>query len=136
MEVMLSVLMEWQLSLYVRGLNLQQIVLRPFCPKTALDLDHGIYNGTPVLELFHLDIFTTTGNATATTGAFPSGSHPGIDGLWHHVSFVYDGANITLYVDGAVVGTPEALTGTVQDVTDSVVNGSQGRWYGIHNRNH
>ena len=70
-------------------------------------------------------IFTTTGNATATTGAYPSGSHPGIDGLWHHVSVVYNGAYITFYVDGAIEGTPEALTGTIQDMADSVVNGSR-----------
>ena len=34
-------------------------------------------------------------------------------GQWRHLTGVYDGSNIKLYIDGAQVGTPSSLTGTV-----------------------
>jgi hypothetical protein len=62
-------------------------------------------------------IFTTDDNRTANSETFSAASHPGIDGKWHHVMCIYDGANISIYVDGAPSGTPGALTGSLNNTS-------------------
>jgi hypothetical protein len=39
------------------------------------------------------------------------------DGKWHHVAGVYNGSNLTIYVDGAQVGGTTSQTGNVNDTT-------------------
>jgi len=53
-----------------------------------------------------------------------------LDGKWHHIAGTFDGKTITLYVDGAVVGSRECA-GTLQTNTDPLFIGARGgtvRW--------
>jgi len=55
------------------------------------------------------DFYLNTAGALTFEGQAGSGSYsppvPLVDGSWHHVMLVHDGANLRLYVDGVVAGT-------------------------------
>ena len=55
--------------------------------------------------------------APSTTGALR-------DTRWHHVFCVYNGATISVYVDGVLSGTPVAQTGNLNSRTDAICIGS------------
>ena len=58
--------------------------------------------------------------STNGTGASGSSYYPvnSINiGQWYHFVGVYDGSNVLLYVDGTLIGTPTALTGSLQNTT-------------------
>lgn len=86
----------------------------------------GIYirdNGGNVLDGYFHSASGTDYNVTATV--------TGILGAWHQIALTYDGATLTLYVDGASVGTaaasgalPPLTTGNaiVGDLQDGVIN--------------
>jgi hypothetical protein len=78
-------------------------------------------NGVPVAVI---DAGATYVAANGPAGSIKSGT-------WRHVAFVWNGATITVYVDG-VAGTPVAYTGTVTKTATTVIgNGSQATayWY-------
>lgn len=62
-----------------------------------------------------LVIFTSNGAHQSITETFSTGE-------WHHLVGVYNGSYITMYIDGAQSGTPEAHTGTIDndDVSFSI----------------
>jgi Concanavalin A-like lectin/glucanases superfamily len=72
------------------------------------------FNGDPATQLawYRWD-GAFTFNVTRVSGAY------GDTTTWHHVAFVYDGTNITPYLDG-VAGTPVASAATLTTSTTSV----------------
>ena len=65
---------------------------------------------------FQFYVSTTDTVAALTTYAIT----PDTD-RWYHIAGIYNGSNITLYLDGAPVGTPTSLTGTVLTNTNTDV---------------
>ena len=65
-------------------------------------------------------------NGVPTYGFYIIGTTNVNDGQWHHFAGVYDGSNITLYVDGAVDATSTA-TGTISTNTNNLwIGGNSG----------
>ncbi|MBN1973855.1 MAG: LamG domain-containing protein, partial [Sedimentisphaerales bacterium] len=62
------------------------------------------------------------GSATGTTNVR--------DGQWHHLAGVWDGANITLYVDGKVDGTAATTGGSTATTTLSMMIGENATYTG------
>nr|WP_298795132.1 LamG domain-containing protein [uncultured Acetobacter sp.] len=58
-------------------------------------------------------------NISSTTNTTINGTTAICDGAWHHIAAVYDGANITLYVDGKNDATG-AVSGTNLDFNDGL----------------
>jgi len=52
------------------------------------------------------------------------------DSLWHHASVTYDGANITLYLDGLQLGAQTASTGSIIDNSLSLRIGRDNTGFG------
>lgn len=72
----------------------------------AATQDWGVYAASGGNYYVFISAATQPGVDTGT--AFSSTT-------WHHVVGVYDGANVTPYVNGAPAGTPAALTGDLQN---------------------
>lgn len=72
----------------------------------AATQDWGVYAASGGNYYVFISAATQPGVDTGT--AFSSTT-------WHHVIGVYDGANVTPYVNGAPAGTPAALTGDLQN---------------------
>ena len=64
-----------------------------------------------------------------TSYSGPTGATTVVDNSWHYVAMVYDGQNLTGYVDGKVDLSPLAKTGNVQQVSNNFYIGSMGTSY-------
>ena len=63
-------------------------------------------------------IVSTNGTQIFSSSVYPRNS---INiGQWYHFVGVYDGSNILFYVDGTLIGTPTALTGSLQNTTSEL----------------
>ncbi len=63
-------------------------------------------------------IVSTNGSQISSSSVYPKSS---INiGQWYHFVGVYDGSNILFYVDGTLIGTPTALTGSLQNTTSEL----------------
>ena len=63
-------------------------------------------------------IVSTNGSQIFSSSVYPRSS---INiGQWYHFVGVYDGSNILFYVDGTLIGTPTALTGSLQNTTSEL----------------
>ena len=63
-------------------------------------------------------IVSTNGSQISSSSVYPRSS---INiGQWYHFVGVYDGSNILFYVDGTLIGTPTALTGSLQNTTSEL----------------
>jgi len=60
-------------------------------------------------------------STTGTVAALTSYSIVPDTDRWYHIAGIYNGSNITLYLDGTAVGTPTSLTGTVLSNTNTDV---------------
>jgi hypothetical protein len=92
------------------------------------------FSGTPTYSLednaalgvLTATITTTTGTTTLTVPYASLPSPAANTNAWHFLSATYDGAHLTLYVDGVSAGTPVAAGGTL-------VNATSGNHFGIKN---
>lgn len=81
-------------------------------------------NGTGVyVMLYHSINNTYEGYVNGTIVSSASGS--AVLNKWQHVTMVYDGANIQLYVDGNPSGSAAALTGSVATNGNDVLIGNR-----------
>lgn len=70
---------------------------------------------TQAMYLRFVDDGTVVLSAVTTTSSVSIGSGTALNnGRWHHVVGTYDGANLRLYVDGALVAGPTACTGNLR----------------------
>ena len=63
-------------------------------------------------------LVSTNGINTAATPYYPKASISA--GQWYHFVGVYDGSNVLLYVNGVPIGSPTALTGSLQNTTSEL----------------
>ena len=94
------------------------------CPYASVDFSQDprfgwlFYQDNPAGKWF-FRLYTTSGN-TAING----GTVTALD--WQHVVAVFDGASLSLYVNGALVAGPTAVTGTFTPVTNPNIPLSMG----------
>jgi len=69
-------------------------------------------------------LVSTNGINTAATPYYPKASISA--GQWYHFVGVYDGSNVLLYVNGVPIGSPTALTGSLQNTTSEFFIGKRG----------
>ena len=69
-------------------------------------------------------LVSTDGTNSVTTAYFPKASISA--GQWYHFVGVYDGSNVLLYVNGVAIGSPTALTGSLQNTTSEFFIGKRG----------
>ena len=69
-------------------------------------------------------LVSTDGVNSAATTYYPKASISA--GQWYHFVGVYDGSNVLLYVNGAPIGSPTALTGSLQNTTSEFFIGKRG----------
>lgn len=74
----------------------------------------GQYNNTTDTNGYEIACYPTNGLslviANATTPNIVSSAGAYNDGVWHHVAGTWDGSNLRLYVDGALIAGPSAQT--------------------------
>ena len=69
-------------------------------------------------------LVSTNGVNSAATPYYPKASISA--GQWYHFVGVYDGSNVLLYVNGVPIGSPTALTGSLQNTTSEFFIGKRG----------
>jgi len=69
-------------------------------------------------------LVSTDGVNNAATPYYPKASISA--GQWYHFVGVYDGSNVLLYVNGVPIGSPTALTGSLQNTTSEFFIGKRG----------
>ena len=69
-------------------------------------------------------LVSTDGVNSTVTPYYPKASISA--GQWIHFVGIYDGSNVLLYVNGAPIGSPAALTGSLQNTTSEFFIGKRG----------
>ncbi len=102
-------------SSFVAGKN-YGLVSKDGLGQRSFDLRY--INGTGVNFLV-----STNGTSVSNSSYYPVNS---INiGQWYHFVGVYDGSNVLFYVDGTLIGTPTALTGSLQNTTSDFFIGKR-----------